>query len=106
MILSDKFYNLLKQEYILISLYVDDNEKELPKEQQFNFLRPNGTIKKIRTFGNKWATFQTLNFKSNSQPYYVLMSPDLEILNTSQEATDKDTYYNWLQEGLENFKKN
>ena len=103
---DNQIYTLLKEEYILISLYVDDNEKALPKEQQFNFLRPNGTIKKIRTFGNKWATFQTLNFKSNSQPYYVLMSPDLEILNTSQEATDKDTYYNWLQEGLENFKKN
>ncbi|MGB1283695.1 MAG: protein-disulfide reductase DsbD family protein, partial [Polaribacter sp.] len=81
---DNQIYTLLKEEYILISLYVDDNEKELPKEQQFNFLRPNGTIKKIRTFGNKWATFQTLNFKSNSQPYYVLMSPGLEILNTSQ----------------------
>ncbi|WP_369048943.1 protein-disulfide reductase DsbD family protein [Tenacibaculum sp. UWU-22] len=96
-------YKTLQKNFILISLYVDDNEKKLPKEEQFNFLKPNGKIKKIKTVGDKWATFQTINFKNASQPYYVLMSPELEILNTAQQYTDKDTYYKWLQEGLQRF---
>ena len=96
-------YQTLKNDYILISLYVDDNEKELPIEQQFDFLKPNGKIKKIKTVGDKWSTFQVINFKNASQPYYVLLSPDLEILNNAQQYTDRDTYYNWLKEGLDSF---
>ncbi|TVZ56083.1 thiol:disulfide interchange protein DsbD [Lutibacter sp. Hel_I_33_5] len=98
-------YKLLKDDYILISLYVDDNEEKLPTNEQFDFLRANGNIKKIKTKGSKWATFQALNFKTASQPYYVLMSPNLEILNSPQQYTDKTTYYNWLKESLDSFKK-
>ena len=98
-------YNILQNDYILISLYVDDNEKELPKAAQFDFKKANGQIKKIQTYGDKWATFQVVNFKNASQPYYVLMNADLEILNTPQQYTDTETYKNWLQKGLENFKK-
>ena len=98
-------YQTLKNDYILISLYVDDNEKELPEAQQFDFLKDNGKIKKIKTYGNKWATFQYVNFNNTSQPYYVLLSPDLEILNNAQQYTDRDTYYAWLKEGLQNFEE-
>ncbi|WP_298782107.1 protein-disulfide reductase DsbD [uncultured Polaribacter sp.] len=99
-------YQTLKEDYILISLYVDDNEKKLPKELQFDFLKPNGKVKKIETYGDKWATFQVINFKNASQPYYVLLSPELEILNNTQQYTDRDTYYSWLKEGLLKFKEN
>ncbi|PQJ77081.1 protein-disulfide reductase DsbD family protein [Polaribacter glomeratus] len=98
-------YQTLKEDYILISLYVDDNEKELPKDQQFDFLKKNGKVKKIETVGDKWSTFQVINFKNASQPFYVLLSADLEVLNSAQQYTDRDTYYNWLQEGLQNFNK-
>jgi len=98
-------YQTLKEDYILISLYVDDNEKELPEEQQFDFLKKNGKVKKIKTVGDKWSTFQVINFKNASQPFYVLLSPDLEILNSTQQYTDRDTYYNWLKEGLKAFNK-
>ena len=98
-------YQTLKNDYVLISLYVDDNEKELPKDQQFDFLRSNGKIKKIETVGDKWATFQVINFKNASQPYYILLSPDLEVLHRPEKYTDRDTYSNWLKEGLETFKK-
>ncbi|MDP5105289.1 MAG: thioredoxin family protein [Polaribacter sp.] len=98
-------YQTLKDDYILISLYVDDNDKELPKEEQFDFLKPNGKVKRIETVGDKWSTFQVINFKNASQPFYVLLSPDLEILNSSQQYTDRDTYYTWLQEGLQAFHK-
>ena len=100
-----RIYRTLKEDYILISLYVDDNEKELPENEQFDFLKANGNVKKIKTYGDKWSTFQVINFKNASQPYYVLLSPDLEVLNTAQQYTDTETYYNWLQKGLENYRK-
>ncbi len=98
-------FEMLKNDYILISLYVDDNKKELPKNQQFDFLKENGKLKKIKTVGDKWSTFQSINFKNASQPYYVLLSPELEVLNTTQQYTDKETYYAWLKKGVTNFKK-
>ena len=99
-------YALLKNNYVLISLYVDDHEKELPEAAQFDFLKANGTIKKIRTYGDKWSTFQSVNFKNASQPYYILMNASLDILNTPQQYSDITTYKNWLEKGIENFKNN
>jgi len=96
-------YKLLKEDYILISLYVDDR-KELPETAQFNFKRANGQLKEITTVGDKWATFQTVNFKTASQPYYVQLTSELQILNRAEQYTDIDTYIAWLQEGIINFK--
>ena len=53
----------------------------------------------------KHYTLQTVNFKNASQPYYVQLSPDLEVLNTPQQYTDKLTYYNWLKEGVKRYKE-
>lgn len=97
-------YPILKDEYVLISLYIDDR-KELPREEQFSFKYESGRVKKINTVGEKWGTFQTLNFNAASQPYYVLMTPDLEILNNAVQYTDRETYKEWLQKGLGNFKE-
>jgi len=96
-------FPLLKDDYVLISLYVDDR-KELPKEKQFDFQYDSGRIKTIATVGQKWGTFQTLNFNAASQPYYVLLSPDLNILNHAIQSTDKDAYRNWLTKGLSEYR--
>ncbi|MGB1168948.1 MAG: protein-disulfide reductase DsbD family protein [Flavobacteriaceae bacterium] len=96
-------YKLLKEDYILISLYVDDR-KELPETAQFNFKRANGQVKEITTVGDKWATFQTINFKTASQPYYVQLTSEFELLNRAEQYTDIDTYLAWLEEGVINFK--
>jgi len=96
-------YPILKEEYVLISLYVDDR-KELPEDQQFDFQYESGRVKTIETVGQKWGTFQTLNFNAASQPYYVLLSPDLEVLNTAVQYTDRDAYKVWLNSGLEKYR--
>ena len=100
--IDPSIYNLLNDKYVLISLYVDDR-KPLPQDKQFQFLRKNGTIKNIKTIGDQWATFQAVNFQTSSQPYYVLMSPDLEILNSAIQYTDVSSYQNWLEKGLTKF---
>ncbi len=98
-----QIHEILKNDYILISLYVDDRN-ELSKEEQFNYVKLDGNVKEIETIGDKWATFQTVNFKNNSQPYYVLLDSDLNLLNEPTGYTDADEYHRWLLEGLENFK--
>ena len=100
----EDIFSTINEEYVLISLYVDDR-KELPKEDRFNFLKPSGDTKPIKTVGDKWATFQTVNFQNNSQPYYILMDADYNLLNKPVGYTpDADEYLYWLQEGVKNFK--
>ena len=96
-------YPLINEDFVLVSLYIDDRTP-LPSAEQFNFEFDSGKVKTINTVGEKWGTFQTLNFGSASQPYYVLLSPDLEVLNMAIQNTDSDTYRNWLVNGLENYR--
>ena len=96
-------FRLLNEEYVIISLYVDDREL-LPDVDQFNFQYPNGRVKSIKTIGEKWATFQSLNFGSASQPFYMLLSSNGTILNSSVQYTDAQIYEDWLREGIKNFK--
>ncbi len=102
---DSNIYSTLKQDYVLISLYVDDNERALPADQQFDYVKPSGKIKKITTYGEKWATMQTVNFKNASQPYYVLIDSDLKVLNKPEQYTDVTSYYVWLKDGLKEFNK-
>lgn len=100
----EDIFSTINEEYVLISLYVDDR-KELPLEERFNFLKVSGDTKSIKTVGDKWATFQTVNFQNNSQPYYILMDADFNLLNKPVGYTpDPDEYLFWLREGVENFK--
>lgn len=97
-------YPLLNEEVVLISLYIDDR-KELPEAEQFYFQYDSGRVKEIETIGQKWGTFQTVNFGAASQPYYLMLSPDLEILNPAIQNTDSDTYREWLLSGLQNYRR-
>ena len=97
-----KVYDLINDDFILISLYVDDRTDL--KKDDIVFLKDKNLNERILDkVGEKWSAFQTLNFKNNSQPYYVLLSPQLELLNKPLQYTDTETYYKWLNEGLKKF---
>lgn len=100
-----KIDNYLRNEYVLISLYVDD-KKALPKEEQILVNNINGGTRKLQNYGHKWANFQTQFFQTNSQPYYVLLNSDgTEILNQAVGYTpDENEYLQFLECGLEVFK--
>ena len=95
----------LREDYVLISLYVDD-KKELPKDEQLLVNRINGGTRLLKNYGHKWANFQTQFFKSNSQPYYVLMSSNgKQMLNEPVGYTpNENEYAQFLKNGLETFK--
>ena len=96
-------FDLINENFVLISLYVDDRQ-ELKLSDQLDLKYKSGKIKEIRTIGDKSATIQALNFKSASQPYYVLLDPNLKILNSPIQYTSKEIYLSWLEEGLRKFK--
>ena len=93
-----------ENDYVLISLYVDD-KKELPENQKLTVERLGGGARVLENYGHKWAHFQTQFFKSNSQPFYVLLSPDAKtILNNPVGYTpDEADYKAFLDCGLEIF---
>jgi len=93
-----------ENKYVLISLYVDD-KKELPENQKLTVKRLGGGARVLENYGHKWAHFQTQFFQSNSQPYYVLLSPDAKtILNNPIGYTPDETDYKaFLDCGLEIF---
>jgi thiol:disulfide interchange protein len=90
----------LRDDYVLISLYVDD-KTPLPLEEQF-VSKFSG--KKIKTVGNKWSDYQASTFNINSQPYYVLMDHDRTLL-VPPTAYDPSipAYINFLDSGKEVF---
>jgi thiol:disulfide interchange protein DsbD len=83
-----------------------DDRKSLPDDQQFQFTTADGSKKDIRTIGDKFATLQSENFKSVSQPFYVLVSPDQKLLTHPVAYTpDPKAYAKWLQCGLDAYNK-
>jgi cytochrome c biogenesis protein CcdA/thioredoxin-related protein len=96
---------LIKNDYILVSLYVDDR-KLLPDDQQFLYPTSDGSKKAIRTIGDKFATLQSETFRSASQPFYVLISPDQKLLTKPVGYTpDPSAYAQWLRCGLDAYKR-
>ncbi|MFI0426415.1 MAG: protein-disulfide reductase DsbD family protein [Flavobacterium sp.] len=98
---QEQILSILKNEVVLISLYVDDRT-ELPKEKVYT----NKSEKLIDTYGEKWSDLSINKYEANIQPYYVLMAHDESNLNKPVGYTpDADEYMNWLRDGISKFKK-
>lgn len=94
--------SILKNDIVLISLYVDER---IPLPENEQYISPT-TGKRIRTVGNKWSDFQIKHYQMNAQPYYVLIDLDENTLNTPVGYMPNVSGYEaWLKEGIGNFKK-
>jgi thiol:disulfide interchange protein len=92
---------ILKNDVVLISLYVDD-KRELPKEEQF--VTTSGD--KIITVGDKWTDFMISKYKTNTQPLYIITDLEGKNLNASKPTisyVSADEYLHWLKEGISKF---
>jgi thiol:disulfide interchange protein len=91
---------IINDDYVLISLYTDDRTE---LAQPF-ISKVDGKTK--HNIGQKWAEFEITHFKRISQPYYVLVSPDLKILNQPIGYTpDVKLYKEFLECGKSTFKR-
>lgn len=97
---DDRVWTKLKDDFVLVSLYTDDRKK---LDQELYSIHQQ---KKLRTIGNKWQDFQIVNFEQNSQPLYVMMTPDEQVLGAPRGYKEgvKD-YVDFLSCGLFTFQR-
>ena len=97
-----EIYELLAKKFVIISLYVDDREK-LNDKRAGTYLLSNGGTKKVKTIGQYYSLFQGVNFKVISQPYYVPISSNYDLLNTPVQMTSVAIFEEFLNASLKTF---
>ncbi|MDR6405786.1 MULTISPECIES: thioredoxin family protein [Chryseobacterium] len=96
---------ILQNDVVLASLYVDDKE-ELPEDQKTKIDLGDGQVKKVKTIGDRWSLFQQVNFNNNSQPHYVLITPDGKVINNPVSGyMPKEDFKKFLECGVNYYKK-
>ena len=85
---------LLKKDFVLISLFVDD-KTTLNKPYQ---VLENGRTTTIETVGDKWSYLQRHKFGANAQPFYVMLNNDAKPLNKPYSFDQNPTHFvSWLK---------
>ena len=94
----------LKNEFVLISLFVDD---KTPLAEPYEVTDEQGNTKTLRTVGAKWSYLQSHKFGANAQPFYVILDPSTGRPLTGSRAYDEDIdkYLDFLNTGLKNHKQ-
>ena len=97
-------FPLLSEKYVVVSLYVDDNDKMLPQSMVYHS-PANGELR--RSFGAKWSDFQAICFNTNTQPQYALIAPDGPLLRSTWQGYDDNPkkFEDFLVCGLDAFRK-
>ena len=92
---------ILNNDYILISLFVDD---KTPLPEHIQVTEENGQQRTLRTVGDKWSYLQRSKFGTNAQPFYVAVNPEGYPL-TAPAVYDENIskYLDFLKEGLKNY---
>ena len=93
---------LLNEEFVMCSLYADENTIQLPEEEWITDAK--GHV--LKTLGRKNLNYQRTEFNMNAQPYYVIVNADGKVLTKENYKYDRDVqkFINWLNEGVNNNK--
>lgn len=97
-----KVKNLLENDFVLISVFVDD-KTTLAKPFE---VEENGRTRSIKSIGDKWSYLQRIKFGSNAQPFYVILDNKGNPLNKSFGFDENpQNFINWLEAGKEKLNK-
>jgi thiol:disulfide interchange protein DsbD len=103
--IDDEVKDLMNNNFIVVSLYVDERRK-LPVTERVDYTTLDSTTKSIVTVGDKWATFQAENFYAVSQPQYAIISPDeIALTKTKAYTPSASEFTDWLKCGIDAYKK-
>ena len=96
---------IIREHFILVSLYVDDKAKLPVEKTTMNYKTKDGNVKDIITIGDRYATFESENFDQVSQPLYAMLDNNEKLLAFPVGATfDAKKYLAWLECGVNGFK--
>ncbi len=97
---------ILRDKYIVVSLFVDDKKIKLPQNEWF---KGNASGKMITMLGDKNAEIEQCYFGKTVQPLYVLMDGNENLLQPAYTAEyfefKSEPFIKFLEDGLTNFKK-
>ncbi|MCF0182520.1 MAG: thioredoxin family protein, partial [Muribaculaceae bacterium] len=74
---KDEVKSLISKEFVTIKLMVDDKTKL----DQPRWVDDNGKMRELTTKGDLWSYLQRHKFNANSQPYYVTLNANGELLS-------------------------
>lgn len=96
---------LLSESVVIVSLYVD-SKVPLP-ENEWEKVFWYGKERTLTTVGDKWAYYQTIKYKSNSQPQYVVLDGNEKMISNGTMGTelDENIYGKWLSDAVSEYKK-
>lgn len=93
----------IDNDYVLITLMVDE-KKALPAPMQVT--ETDGTVRTLRTVGDKWSYLQRSKFGANAQPFHVLLDNNGKPLAAPfVYKEDVPGYKKFLQQGKDNYAK-
>jgi thiol:disulfide interchange protein len=103
-----RVFNHLKNDFVMLQLVVDDKTALAPAEQFVSTY----SGKKITSLGNKWSDLEAYRFNSNSQPFYILLDSNGNMLKDtngqdippSPADYDVDSYLKFLESGIAAYK--
>ena len=98
-----KVRQLMTEDYILVSLYVDD---KTPLPETIEVTETDGSTSKLRTIGDKWSYLQRYKFGAQTQPFYVLVDHNARPLAPAYSYDeDVNAFVRWLEHGIAQFRK-
>jgi thiol:disulfide interchange protein len=103
---NENVAKIIREHFILVSLYVDDKAKLPVDKRIMNYKTIDGNVKDIITVGDRYATFESENFNQVSQPLYAMLDNNEKLLAFPVGATfDAKKYLAWLECGVKGFKQ-
>ena len=99
---DDEVASLLTDDYVLVSLYVDDRKK---LDKPVTVTGSDGKTTTLRTVGDRWSHLQQTRFGQLTQPLYVAISPDGQLLAKPMGFTESPQgFADWLRKGLKAYR--
>ncbi len=93
----------IDNDFVLITLMVDE-KKALP--EPIKVTEKDGTVRTLRTYGDKWSYLQRSKFGANAQPFHVIVDNNGKPLAPAfVYKEDIPGYKRFLNQGIENYKK-
>ena len=93
----------IDNDFVLVTLMVDE-KRALP--EPIKVTEKDGTVRTLRTYGDKWSYLQRSKFGANAQPFHVIVNNDGKPLAPAfVYKEDIPAYKHFLNLGLENYKK-